>query len=680
MTAETAAAAEAPPQHASPYQGRVARLRALFNPDAVPVTEIDDLAPDTVNRAWISGYEQLSVTGFWPIARRLPALLGATLRLAAAASRPRVVWLLALQVAAGICQAVSLFATTGALGALIASGPTPDKLSAAMPSLVLIGTLSAVQAGATGIGQLLVGQLAPAMDAQALGRLQLLCTTVETVAFDSAGWMDAEIRAERGAVSPRYLLQATVRVMRNAAGIIAAAIVLATIDPLLLPLLALTIAPKLWAQVRSARQGYAVWVRQMEGKRRQNQIAQLGQSVNYAPEVRALGLSEYLGTRYRKLAVLFAREAAALARATSLSTMAGDAASAVAMLGAYAVLIELLYAGWLPLALAGTAFFAIGRAQSALLALVGYSNDLYAEGLYLDGFEEFCATAAGYLPEPATTATPDGFTEITVEDVCFTYTGATRPAVDRASLTIRAGRVVALVGENGAAKTTLTKLLGRLYLPDSGRICWDGADTARMDPDRLRARIALVAQDGMRAPFTAAENVRIGAWMSTAHDEPGRAAVVTAAHKAGAHEFISALPQGYSTLMDRSLTSGSNVSGGQWQRLGIARGLLKTDAALIIADEPTAHLDAEAELAFAAHLRELPAAVVLVTHRMNIVAACADDIYVLEDGAVTAHGSHTELLSDPGNWYARAFRLQQDSFNAVAGPAGSADQRAAHGE
>ncbi|NUR58692.1 MAG: ABC transporter ATP-binding protein [Catenulispora sp.] len=660
MTAE--ATVEAVPLR----RGRIARIRALFNPEAVPVTEIADLASDDLNRAWISGYEQLSVTGFWSIARRLPALLAAALRLAAGASRPRVVWLLVLQVIAGICQAVSLFATTGALGALIASGPTPDKISAALPSLVLIGALLAIQAGAVGVGQLLVGQLAPVMDAQALGRLQQLCTTVEAVAFDSAGWMDAEVRAERGAVSPRYLLQATVRVMRNAAGIIAAGIVLATIDPVLLPLLALTIAPKLWAQVRSARQGYAVWVRQVEGKRRQNQIAQLGQSVSYAPEVRALGLSEYLGVRYRKLAVLFAREAAALARATSLSAMAGDAASAIAMLGAYAALVELLYAGWLPLALGGTAFFAIGRTQSALLSLVSYGNDLYAEGLYLDGFEEFCTNAQQYLPKPATVPTPTGFTEITVEDVCFTYTGATRPAVEHATLTIKAGRVVALVGENGAAKTTLTKLLGRLYLPDSGRICWDGIDTAHMDPDELRSHIALVAQDGMRAPFTAAENIRIGAWSTTPQDETGRAAITTAAHKAGAHTFIKALPHGYDTLMDRSLTSGSNVSGGQWQRLGIARGLLKTTAALILADEPTAHLDAEAELAFAAHLKTLPAAVVLVTHRMNIVAACADHIYVLEDGTVTTHGTHTQLLAHPDNWYARAFRLQQDSFNALA--------------
>jgi ATP-binding cassette subfamily B protein/ATP-binding cassette subfamily C protein len=671
MTAESTVVAEAPPEPepSVPRRGRVARIRALFNPDAVPVTEVDDLAADLLNRAWIAGYEQLSVTGFWPIARRLPALLGAALKLAAGASRSRMVWLLVLQVVAGVCQAVSLFATTGALGALIASGPTPDKISAALPSLVLIGVLLAVQAGAVGVGQLLVGQLAPVMDAQALGRLQELCTRVEAVAFDSAGWMDAEIRAERGAVSPRYLLQATVRVMRNAAGIIAAAIVLATIDPLLLPLLALTIAPKLWAEVRGARQGYAVWVRQMEGKRRQNQIAQLGQSVSYAPEVRALGLSDYLGTRYRRLAVLFAREAAALARATSLSTMIGDAVSAVAMLGAYVVLVELLYAGWLPLALGGTAFFAIGRTQSALLALVDYSNDLYAEGLYLDGFEEFCVNAQEYLPKPATVATPRGFAEITIEDVCFTYTGATRPAVEHATLSIRAGRVVALVGENGAAKTTLTKLLGRLYLPDSGRICWDGVDTAAMDPEQLREQIALVAQDGMRAPFTAAENIRIGAWTSVTQDEAGRAAIVTAAAKAGAHEFITALPHGYDTLMDRSLTSGSNVSGGQWQRLGIARGLLKTDAALIIADEPTAHLDAEAELAFASHLRDLPAAVVLVTHRMNIVATCADDIYVLEDGTVTAHGTHAELLAGPDNWYARAFRLQQDSFNALTDPA-----------
>ena len=643
------------------FRRKLIRLRALFNPDDVPATVVEDLAVDA-NRAWSHGYAEVAVTGFWAIARRLPRLLRLTLRMAADTSRPRTVWMLTLQAVSGICQAVSLFATTNVLGALFASRPTPDRVTAALPSLVVIGCFTALQSGASSVGSLLVAQLSPRMDAVALLRLQQLVTEVELAAFDSAGWMDAETRAERGAVSPRYLLQATVRVMRGAVAIAAATAVLALIHPLLVPLLLLTIAPKVWAEIRSARLDFAVFVRQAEGRRRQNQISNLGQNIGYAPEVRALGLAAYLTGRYKRLADLLAAENSALHRAEALSNMLGDTLSGIAMAGAYAVLLMLLFGGWIPLAAGGTAFFAIGRTQSALMTLVTFTNDLYAEGLYFDAFEEFRARAEKHLPSPATAPAPRGFAEIRVEDVSFTYTGATRPAVSRASLTIKAGQVVALVGENGAAKTTMAKLLGRQYLPDSGRILWDGADTAAMDPEMLRSQIAYIAQDGMRAAFSALENIRIGAWR-TAVGLDGEAAVVSAAQASGAHDFISALPLGYATLMDRSLTAGTNVSGGQWQRVALARGLLK-DAALVLADEPTAHLDAAAEIEFYQRLRSYGGTVVLVTHRMNAVRSCADYIFVIEDGTVTAHGTHGELLDHGDNWYAAAFRLQQNSFTA----------------
>lgn len=640
---------------------RLARLRAMFDPDDVPQTVVDDLAGDPLNRTFASGYAQLAVVGFWTVARRLPMLVRTSLVLAAAASRRRTVLMLSMQAVAGVCQAVGLFATTNVLASLFRAGTTPDRVVAALPALAVIAAFTAVQAAANGVASMLSSQITPRMDANALMRLQELCTQVELEAFDQAGWMDDESRAERGAVSPKYLLQATVKVMRGAITIGSATAVLALISPLLLPLLLVTIAPQMWASVRMARLEYKVWIRQIEGRRRQNIIAQLGQNLYSAADVRSLSLSAYLVSRYRRLSELYLAEGQALTRAESLSQMAGDALSGIAMGGVYVTLFLLLWNGWLPLATGGTAFIAIGRAQSALQNLVSYANSIYAEGLYLDGYQSFIARAESHLPPAATADTPAGFKEIAVEDVTFRYAGAERAALEGASFTITAGTVVALVGENGAAKTTLAKLLGRLYLPESGQIRWDGVDIATVDADLLRAQIAFIAQDQVRFPLSARENIRIGAWMdSQAHDR-----VPDSARRAGAEEFIAGLPSGYDTLMDRSLTSGTGVSGGQWQRMALARGIIK-DAALVIADEPTSHLDAAAEIEFYRSLRDYGGTVILVSHRMNAVRSCADVIVVIEGGRIAAMGTHDELMADADGWYRRAFTLQQNSFNADA--------------
>ena len=316
----------------------------------------------------------------------------------------------------------------------------------------------------------------------------------------------------------------------------------------------------------------------------------------------------------------------------------------------------------IPLAAGGTAVIAIGRAQNSLLQLVTSANELFAEGLYLDGYLDFCRQAEAALPKPGTVEVPEDFQTITVDDVSFTYAGADRPALSGATLTIRRGQVVALVGENGAAKTTLAKLLGRGYLPDSGTIRWDDADTAHMDPDQLRRRITYIGQDGNRYPFTAAENIRVGDWQRPAD----QGAVQAAARASGAHEFISNLPNGYSTLMDRSLSWGTNVSGGQHQRINLARGFYR-QGQLVIADEPTSNLDAAAEIDFYNRLRSYGGTIVMVTHRLNAVQACADHIYVLEHCRISAHGTHAELMADPaGGWYRDSYLLQQNSFTTRA--------------
>ncbi|MEY9892924.1 ATP-binding cassette subfamily B protein [Catenulispora sp. MAP5-51] len=640
---------------------RLGRIRALFSADAVPRHEIDDLAADPYVATWTRGYAEVAAASFWSNARRMPDLLRLTLRTAAGQSRWRVVTLLVLQLLSGVFQALGLLATTGVLAALFTGRPTPDRISAALPSLILIAAFTAATTLASSISSLMQSQLSPAMDAAALARIQELCTGVELVAFDQAGWFDTENAAERGAVSPHFMLQATVRILAGLATVGSAILVVGFVNPLLLPLILVTIVPRWWAAVRVARMDYKVFVRQAEGRRRVNQIAYIGQSIQQAAEVRALSMSEYLAGRYRRISRRILAENIALQRAETMSQILGDTIAGIAVAGVYIVLGLLLWKSEIPLAAGGTAVIAIGRAQSSLMQMITSVNSLFAEGLYFDGYLRFCEKAESLVPSPGTVPVPDDFEAITVEDVSFTYEGAERPALRDASLTITRGQVVALVGENGAAKTTLAKLLGRGYLPDTGTIRWDGADTALMEPNELRARIAYIGQDGARFPFTARENIRVGDWTRT--DDP---AIEGAAAAAGAHEFITGLPNGYATLMDRSLSWGTNVSGGQHQRINLARGFYR-QGTLVIADEPTSNLDAAAEIDFYNRLRSYGGTIVMVTHRLNAVQACADHIYVLEHGRISAHGTHEELMADPaGGWYRDSYLLQQNSFTTRA--------------
>ncbi|MFF8904358.1 ABC transporter ATP-binding protein [Streptomyces olivaceoviridis] len=237
---------------------------------------------------------------------------------------------------------------------------------------------------------------------------------------------------------------------------------------------------------------------------------------------------------------------------------------------------------------------------------------------------------------------------------------APRPALDNVTLTLPLGRIIALVGENGSGKTTLVKLLAGLYTPDRGRILWDGVDAARADRRLLAERIAMVAQDFKRWPFTARVNVAVG--RSTAPMTEERLA--TSIAEAGAEDVVADLPRGLDTLLARNFSGGHELSGGQWQRLGIARAAYRRGSILIV-DEPTAALDARAELEVFEKIRALAGGgqtVVLITHRLASVRH-ADLVHVLEQGRLVESGTPEELLSR-GGVYAELYSLQAQQFTA----------------
>ncbi len=248
---------------------------------------------------------------------------------------------------------------------------------------------------------------------------------------------------------------------------------------------------------------------------------------------------------------------------------------------------------------------------------------------------------------------------ITFEHVCFAYAGSGQPALRDVELTVRAGECLALVGPNGAGKSTLVKLLLGLYRPDGGRILADGEDLARVEPDARRAAVVPVFQDHLRLQFTAAEAIGFGSLRAFLETDADRGRVRKAARAAGADGFLEDLPLGYETPLGRTLDErGVDLSGGQWQRLAIARALY-ADPEVLVLDEPAAALDPQAEVALYTRFRGIAASqrtTILVTHRLG-AARIADRIAVLHAGRIAEAGSHAELLA-AGGLYARMWATQ----------------------
>ncbi|MFD5835534.1 ABC transporter ATP-binding protein [Streptomyces collinus] len=622
--------------------------------------------PLRYDMGWNSHSDAFLELNFRAMITRLPSLLSASLRLARQADRGAARLVLAAEAGRGVAQAVSLLAVNTVLARLMGGGPIDERLRGAVPALVTVAVVMFLAALLRAASTYATGRLEPKVERVATERYLERAAAVELAAIEDHAFHKLLDTAQYGAASARRMISYGTRVINAMISLIAAAGVLTVLHPALLPLLVTMTLPSAWSALTVARRRYESFHAWVQHARAGRLLGSLLIEPEAAPEIRVHGVGAFLLRHFRAMSETAEAEQARLAKLAARTGLIAAAWTGLATVATYATLGGLLLAGAMALSVAGTAVIAIRTGSQSLDTLVVEVNALHEEALFVGDLHRLYTEADQWAIPAGGAELPEDPREIRFENVTFRYPGdSARPALDDVTLSLPLGRIVALVGENGSGKTTLVKLLAGLYTPEQGRILWDGVDAATADRHRLAERIAMVAQDFKRWPFTARVNVALGrSSVPVCEDRLG-----AAVDDAGAETVIADLPRGLDTLLARNFSGGHELSGGQWQRLGIARAAYRRGRILIV-DEPTAALDARAELEVFERIRALADSgqtVVLITHRLASVRH-ADLVHVLDQGRLVESGTPEELLAT-GGVYAELYALQAEQFASSSAPA-----------
>lgn len=482
--------------------------------------------------------------------------------------------------------------------------------------------------------------------------------TLDLYQFEDAEFYDKLERARRQTNARTVLMSQVMQQVQDAITILFLGAGLVAFNPWLILLLAVAVIPSFLGETHFNQRSYSLTRSWTPERRELDYLRYIGASDQTAKEVKTFGLSDFIAGRFKVLADRYyhANRRLAVNRAAWGSGL--SAIGTLSYYGAYVFIILQTVNGQITV---GTLTFLAGsfeRMRSNLQSIMSRFSRIAQGALYLQDLFDFFSlqprirSGAQSLPFPR--RMKQG---VVFENVSFRYPGSERWALREVSFSMGPDEKLALVGENGAGKTTLVKLLARLYEPTEGRILLDGVDLREYDLADLRAHIGIIFQDYIRFQMKAGENIAIG----RIDEREKQALVEEAAQKSLADSVVDTLPEGYEQMLGRRFKEGLELSGGQWQKVALARAYMR-DAQLLILDEPTSALDARAEHEVFQRFAELISGkmAVLISHRFSTVRM-ADRILVLENGRKIELGSHEELLAAGGK-YAELFQLQAKGY------------------
>ena len=482
---------------------------------------------------------------------------------------------------------------------------------------------------------------------------------VDLAFYESPKYFDSlRLARQGGAQRPALVVNGILMIFRSVAFLVGVLVLIAGIDWRLLPVILIAMLAALIVRVRFTRKLFN-WYRDfIQLERRSSYLDDLMTSNLHAKEIRFGGLGPHLSDRYSNLRSHIRREHLAIERRRTVAELMVAVIGVLVFAGATTYLVLETIDGRLGVGDMVLFVLLFRRAEASGKELIMHVSKLYDDRLYLGQLFDFLSVEPGIVAQsddaPVPVASKFG---LRLDAVSFRYPGAEGPALKDIYLEIRPGQLVALVGANGSGKTSLIKLITRLYDPTSGRITLGDTDIRAFDPATYRRLFSVVFQDFSKYSDTARDNIRYqDIYKGIVADE-----IEEAARKAGAESFIGKLEKGYDTPLTRMFDGGQELSIGQWQRLALARAFY-SDSRFMILDEPSSALDPDFEFALFESFREClgDRGALLISHRLSTVRM-ADYTYVLDDGVVVEHGTHSELVARQGH-YAHLFEKQGRNY------------------
>lgn len=519
---------------------------------------------------------------------------------------------------------------------------------------VLVAVLAATQRGISVIESLLRAQLGHRVNVMILEK----ALELQLADFEDSEFYDKLVRARRDAsIRPLSLVNRTFRLTQHVITLMGLAGLLWRFSPLAVMILALAGVPAFIAEAKFSGDAFRLFRWRSPETRQLSYLEAVLAREDHAKEVQLYNLGSLLLSRYKAIFARLYKEDRRLTLRRGIWGFGLGLLGTLSFYGAYVWIGMAAMAGGISLGEMTMYLMVFKQGQSAVSAGLSSLGGMYEDNLYLSNLYE-------YLEQPTRpskgreTVGPRPEDGVRFENVSFTYPGMARPALSGVNFHLRPGESLALVGKNGSGKTTLIKLLTRLYVPTSGRITLDGLDIEEWDPQVLRRRIGVIFQDFARYQMLVGEN--IGAGDASRFDDERRWKI--AAERAMADDFVGDLKHRYHTQLGRWFRNGQELSGGQWQKVALARAFMRADADIFVLDEPTAAMDAEAEAAIFGHFRAVAKQkmTVLISHRFSTVRV-ADHIVVIENGTVVEQGDHASLMAQDGK-YARLFSLQAQGY------------------